>query len=317
MADLSSLGASTGGSWTRADALELSSPGSVRSAAARSWQVVWPGVLADAGVVLSAEQRCWAAVLASGGAHRAVAAGRTAARFWGLPLVDDADPATGRCERRLDEVVVTAHLPSLEHRRRGLLRHRWRLLPGDVHTAPSGVRVTTPRRTVRDLSVLLPHHAAVVATDAAVHRGLVGAPELQDAVLACRGRAGAAAFGAVVAAADGRAESPIESLSRLLLRPAVPSLEPQVELFDEHGFVVARVDLGDRSLRLAVECDGKAAHSGGLMVARDRARDRRTERLGWWTERVSWYDVRRLPDLTVRRVVERARLLRERHPYAR
>src|SRR5213079_1378479 len=40
---------------------------------------------------------------------RAVASGRSAARVWGLPLIDDDDPATGASEHRIDDVAVWYH----------------------------------------------------------------------------------------------------------------------------------------------------------------------------------------------------------------
>ena len=329
MVDLSALGQSSGGLWTRQQALALSTAGLVRSAlTSRSWQVVWPGVHCDAGFDLTAEQRCWAAVLASGGAGqpllhggpdpvtgrprrrlRAVACGRTAARFWGLPLVDDDDPATGASERLVDEVHVWAHLPALRHDDRVLERRRLHLGPSDIHRTADGLFVTSPLRTVLDLSASLPLEASVCALDAALHRGSVTVAELDGAVAGRRGQPWSRAVASAVAAADGRAESPIETLTRLLLLPALPELEPQVELRDRGGRVLARFDLADRRRRLAVEGDGKAAHSGPAMVAKDRARDLRSEEHGWVTERVTWYDVRCRQVQTRARVVARAEAL--------
>ena len=318
MADLSVLGAATGGLWTREQALRLVSAGVVRGAVGRTWQVVWPGVYADAGYDLTAEQRCWAAVLASGGGPpasapgrparrlRAVACGRTAARLWGMPLVDDDDPATGAQERLVDEVAVGTHLRTVRHEDRVLRRHRLRLAPGELTRTASGLVVTTPLRTLVDLCGSLAADAAVCAVDHALHRGLVRPEQLAEVVATRHAGPGSTALAQALAAADGRAESPGESLTRLLLRPVLPDLEPQVELFDAAGRVVARFDLGDRGRRLAVESDGKAAHAGAAMVAKDRARDLRTERLGWWTERVTWFDVRRRQEETRARVLDRA-----------
>lgn len=322
MADLSTLGAETGGLWTRGQALRVAAPGRVRGAVGRSWQVVWPGVYADAGYELTAEQRCWAAVLISGGPPvpvgdldpatglrrrrvPAVACGRTAARFWGLPLVDDDDPATGGQDRLVDEVAVGTHLRSVRHEDRVLHRYRLRLRPDDLTRTPSGLVVTSPLRTLVDLSRSLSAEAAVCAVDDALHRGLVRPDQLVEAG-ARHGAPGSVALQRAASLADGRAESPAETLTRLVLRPVLPALEPQVQLHDRSGRVVARFDLGDRDRRLAVESDGRTAHAGTAMVVKDRARDLRAERLGWWTERVSWYDVRRRQEQTRRRVLERA-----------
>jgi hypothetical protein len=49
------------------------------------------------------------------------------------------------------------------------------------------------------------------------------------------------------------------------------------------------------------------------MVAHDRARDRTTGRLGWWTERVTWFEVRCRPQPTLRRVLAQHREHAQRH----
>lgn len=326
MVDLSSLGAATMGVWTRRQALQLLGRGAVEGFLRRRvWQVVWPGVYADAGFALNAEQRCWAALLASGGEGqpvpfgpphprsgrcrrrlRAVACGRTAARYWQLPLIDDADPATGAHEHLLDDVSVWRHLPDLERNDRTLHRRQLHLRFSEMVKTESGLWITTPLRTLVDCAGLLSLEAAVCALDGALHAGAVTATDLAGAVVGLSGTPGCRRVSSAMSVADGRAEAPSETLTRLLLLPVLPLLEPQVELFDQRGSLVARFDLGDRKRRLAVESDGKAAHSGPAMVAKDRRRDDRIEPYGWWTERVTWYEVRRQQTQTVRRILRRA-----------
>jgi hypothetical protein len=328
MTDLSALGASTRGVWTREQALALLSERQLRTLLDNGiWQVVHRGVYADAGHVLDAEQRAFAAVLASGGADqpissgaplpdgshrgrlRAVAAGRTAARVWQFPLIDDDDPATGAVEHTIDDVAVWYHGrhrqgPSTVH------RHQLRLGDGDIVRLASGLYVMAPLRTVVDCARLLPFDAAVCVLDDALHRELVSPQQLSLAVRARVGEPGVATLRRSVAAADGRAEAPTETLARLLLKPYLPGLEPQVELFDKGMRLLARFDLGDDELRLAVEADGRGSHSGEAMVAKDRRRDRRTAQRGWWTERATWWDLRRGQRELVRRVVGEADRLR-------
>lgn len=311
--DLRGLGAQTCGVWTRRDALELLSPGQVRAHLGRGeWQVVLHGVYADAGHVLDAAQRAYAAVLASGGRHHpaagggavAVAAcGRTAARVWGLPLVDDDDPATGAAEAGVDDVQVRGARRARSTTSGVLRRHDLVLQPGDLRRLPSGLVLTCPLRTLVHCASLLRHEALVCALDDALHRRLVTASDLDAAVQRFRGEPGSPALRAAVAVADGRAESPAETLARLLLLPVLPTLEPQVELRERWGHLVARFDLGDRRARFAVEVDGKRGHAGTAMWARDRARDRRTGAYGWTTERVTWFELRRQPDAVRRRLL--------------
>jgi hypothetical protein len=309
--DLSRLGADTRAVWTRTDALTVTTRGRIATALReREWQVVWEGVYADGGIVLDAEQRAFAAVLASGGRGqdlddwRAVAAGRTAARNYGLPLIDDADPATGAAEHLIDEVIC--HRPGTLRRRDGdetrvLARHQRVLTPGDVIRLPSGLLVTSAARTLFDCARVLSGEALVCIIDNALHRGLVTTDELAAFAGARTGHPGCEAFTGAIALADSRAESPAETLTRLLLLPHLPRLEPQVELRDDYGRPIARFDLGDRVARFAVESDGKRGHAGEQMVAKDQARDRKTRARGWKTERVRWFELRcRQPQLVAR-----------------
>jgi hypothetical protein len=309
--DLSPLGAATRAVWTRADALALVSRGRIAAAVRDGeWQIVWEGVYADGGIVLDAEQRAFAAVLASGGrgqelAHwRAVASGRTAARVHGLPLIDDDDPATTAKDRLIDDVI--SQRPGELSRKTGeetyvLLRRQRALAPGDVVRLTSGLLVTSIARTLFDCASVLSHEAVVCVIDNALHRELVTADELAVFASARTGQAGCEAFRRALALADGRAESPAETLTRLLLLPHLPRLEPQVRLHDRYGRQVARFDLGDRVARFAVESDGKRGHSGEQMVAKDQARDRQTRGRGWRTERVRWFELRcRQPQLIAR-----------------
>ena len=107
-----------------------------------------------------------------------------------------------------------------------------------------------------------------------------------------------------MALADRRAESPAETLARLALLPTMPGFVPQHRLLGPDGRVLARYDLADEDLRLAVEADGKAGHAGDRMVAKDRRRDRVSERHGWRTERVTWWELRCQRAAFVARIAE-------------
>lgn len=307
------LGAATRAVWTRPEALAVITRGRIAAALRNAeWQVVWGGVYADGGIVLDPEQRAFAAVLASGGrgqegeTWQAVASGRTAARVHGLPLIDDDDPSTKARDRLIEEVIC--HRPGSLRRRHGgethvLMRRQRALAADDVVELPSGLLMTSVARTLFDCAAVLSHEALVCLIDNALHRALVTADELAAAAGALAGQGGAEAFRRGIAAADGRAESPAESLTRLLLLPHLPRLEPQVQLRDGQGQVIARFDLGDRAARFAVESDGKRGHAGAQMVAKDQARDRRTLARGWRTERVTWFELRCRQRQLVARVV--------------
>ena len=313
MGGLSDLGASTLGVWTRVEARQHLTAGQVDELVRLGvWQVLWRGVYADGGYVVTAEQRAIAAVLAVGGScapgrasPRAVAIGRTAARAWGLPLIDDDDPVTRAQEHLLDEVAVTRNLPRQRFNGRVLHPRQVELTADDLVQQPSGLWVTRPLRTIADCARWLSHESLVCVLDAALHRGAASTGSLQQLVIARQGQTGGPALARAVPLADGRAEAPTETLARLLLLPVLPRLEPQVRLYDGRGRVLARFDLGDREARLGIEADGRRAHAGDAMVAKDRRRDRTSEHRGWATERLRWWELRREQDDVVRRMVWR------------
>ena len=309
--DLSGLGAHTCGVWTRSSALGLISPAAVRALLHDgSWQVVLPGLYADGGFELDAHQRAYAVVLAGGGGPRAqddrspvrvAACGRTAARVWGLPLIDDADPTTGSHEQRIDDVHVRGGGRTRSTGARVLQRHDLR--SGSFVRLASGLVLTSRLGTLVHCARLLSPEALVCALDDALHRQLVTPGQLAEAAARHRGALGAPALRRAVTLADGRAESPAETLARLLLLPVLPDLEPQVRLIDSAARLLARFDLADRTARFAVEADGKRGHAGTAMVAKDRARDRISRAQGWHTERVTWFELRRRQSDVVERVL--------------
>jgi hypothetical protein len=299
------LGADTGGVWTaaQASACGLSRAEIAGRVADGRWQALRRGVYADAGVAPSAQMRAWAAVLAAGGAGRAWATGRTRLRLAGLPLIDDDDPATDAHDRAHDDVLV---------RRR--LRDRATLHPTRSKTAShdlgrwNGCPAVSLRRAFVDAAAVLTFEALVCALDAALHRELLTIGRLATLTAERSGMPHGATLGRAVAAADGRAETPIETLGRLVLLPVLPGLVPQVEI-RERGVVLARLDLGDERLRIAIEGDGRSTHTG--MAADDRRRDRRIGAHGWHTERYTWFEVRRQQKaMRVRMLAESTRLER-------
>jgi len=303
--DLSSLGNGTGGVWTTAEALRcgLSEEQVEHRVQTGEWQRLRRGVLCDAGVVPDAAMRGWAAVKAAGGAGHAWAAGRTTARLFRLPLIDDDDPATGAAEHVHDDVAVSvSRHPS---QRATLHVQRLHLISG--HTVRvDGCPTLTLDSALPGLARLLTREALVCLLDSALHQDLVDEQRLEVVIEARAGRHGGALLREAVQLADGRAESPAETLARLLLLPVLPGLVPQVQLFDRGMREVARFDLGDEQIGLAVEADGTRGHSGAQMVAKDRRRDRTTGGYGWTTERCTWWELRREQEALRARVLATA-----------
>ncbi|WP_217614946.1 hypothetical protein [Cellulomonas sp. GbtcB1] len=192
---------------------------------------------------------------------------RSAAAVWGLPLI-------GPWPR---DVEVVAPSSSGGRSAPGVRRRTAAPVPAPVLTR--GLPVTDLSRTVVDLACTEPFASAVVAADHALGRmGLD--PDAARAVLASRGSArGARRAREVLAFADGRSESPGESLSRVRMREVgapVPVL--QQELRDGDGFV-ARVDFWWVEHRLVGEFDGR------LKYRADGPRDGRSVEERVWAEK--------------------------------
>ena len=231
-----------------------------------------------------------------------------------MPLIDDDDAATGARDRTNHDVSVWRHVPPLAFtvgkEPHTLRRYRLDLRDHDVVRHESGLWLTSRERTLFDLARFVSLHALVCAIDHQLHLGLVERTDLERLAHAMPRRRGVRLFTKALALADGRAESPAETIGRLVLLPVVPGLRPQVILFDASARPVARFDLADEELRLAVETDGKAGHAGTAMAAKDHSRDRRAGSLGWHTERVTWFELRRTPQAVVRRIAAAAERLR-------
>lgn len=291
------LGARTSGVWTTTAARAAGlSPAQIRRRLEQGeWQAVRRGVYCDGGVVPNPIMRASAATQRAG--HDAVAVGRTAARVWGIALVDDEDPATDRHELTHDDVSVA--------RGRGAgptLHTRSLTLGPEATTVLGGVRLLAPVSTLVDLARILRPDALVAAIDSALFRRRVTLAEVEAAAESRLWWPGAPALRQALALCDPLAESPHESLTRLVVKPLLPGLRSQVKVYDGRG----RLDLGDEQLLLGIESDGAAYHRGA--AARDRARDRRT---GWTIERVSWYETRRQQDQLRARIRATAADLRQ------
>lgn len=147
------------------------------------------------------------------------------------------------------------------------------LRPADV-TEVDGLRVTTPIRTAWDLGRDRWPERSLAALDQMLRLGVFGKDELIRGVPRFRGMRWVTVLRVMVALADGRAESPPESVLRLRWIETL-SFEPtpQLEVWDGGSFL-ARLDLANRDWRFAAEYDGAEWHSSPEQQAHDR--DRRT-----------------------------------------
>jgi hypothetical protein len=155
-------------------------------------------------------------------------------------------------------------------------------LPGDL-TLVEGVSVTGPIRTAWDLGRLAPRDMAIGGLDALLRLRTFSKEECLDGMERFKKQRGVVQLRELVPIADGRAESPGESVLRLRWHdcPSLPQPEPQVPVPGPVGSTYF-VDLGVNVLRFAAEYDGMEWHSS------DEQREHDEERRGYMRTVERW-----------------------------
>jgi len=228
--------------------------------------------------------RVMAAVLACG--KGAVASHRSAAWLWRLlKRIRGSAPggmlAPGGITEP-EEVTVPARS---RVRRPGIRVHRSKdLAKGDV-TVLNGIPVTTPARTIRDLSAVVGVRELSRAIARAEREGLLDAGELPPLVARHGRRPGAPLLRGIVHGPEGPllTRSQAEERFLALIRSARLPL-PQTNV------VVGRheVDFLWRAGKLIVEVDGFAFHSSRRSFENDRRRDADLIMAGYRVIRATW-----------------------------
>lgn len=182
----------------------------------------------------------------------------------------------------------------------GPVHHRCPILPTEhVHSREDGIRVTSPARTIFDLSKHLRAVDIESIIEQGIRRSLFDIPTLYRVgeLLCRRGRGGSAVFAAVLSSRPTW-RRPADSHPELALRRALGlagvALEPQVALVLHDGHKV-HPDLGDPEVGFYVEIDDHEWHGGRLDATYDRQRDRQARLVGARIERVSTDEVALMP----------------------
>lgn len=184
----------------------------------------------------------------------------------------------------------------------GVTVHSDTLRPGESQLV-GDLPVTTPARTAFDLGRWLPVDEGVKRIDA-----LMNATGLRaDAVTALAGThprtRGLRRLSETLELADGGAESPYESMTRLLLiRAGFPRPQTQITVFDHFGEVFARIDMGWPEYLVGVDFDGAHHWSDPRQRAWDIDRYARLPELGWIDERLTSSILHRRPQSFLDRV---------------
>jgi hypothetical protein len=203
-----------------------------------------------------------------------VVALRTAAWLWGLSV-------TLMGARGVPEIDLLRPAGAAASRRSGTMGHTGPLGDGDI-VERDGLRLTSPVRTAADNARLLPRPDALAMLDGWLALPFFNRETLLVELDRFAGYRGVGQARELVAFADKRSESPMESRARLRAHDAgFPPFEPQVVVRGPDGRFVARLDLGRREDRRGVEYDGDVAHGTATQQRHDIARRKKVLRCGW------------------------------------
>jgi hypothetical protein len=200
----------------------------------------------------------------------AVVSHLTAAALWGLAIPLQMEES---------RVHLTVAPGSAVRARVDRCIHRSPLTPDDVTTRLE-LALTTPERTWRDLAAVLAPPALLAVTDQLL--GFWSTRDGLDSQLASHpSRRGSARARAVLAVADARAESPMESVLRWVLHEA--------------GEFLGRADFAWPDRKVLVEFDGDVHRERDVFV-RDARRQNALVATGWTVLRFTSADVLGRPE---------------------
>jgi Transcriptional regulator, AbiEi antitoxin/Protein of unknown function (DUF559) len=224
-----------------------------------------------------------AAALAVTG-HDAVASHQTAALLHKISLLDE----------RRSQVMLTARTEGGRRGRTGILL-RTADLPRDHVTVALGLPLTTPARTVIDLARTLNFRSGVTAADSALHLKLTTKDELRAVIAACARWPGLRRAINVVAFADSLAESPLESVARVVfMECGLPRPELQVWLGGRTE-PVGRVDFYWKEYWTAAEVDGAMKYRDPIRAKAQLRRDSELRAEGFEVVHFDWHDITENP----------------------
>jgi hypothetical protein len=192
-----------------------------------------------------------------------------------------------------DSVHLTLTGPGCPRTLRGLRVHPE--LSDSVARQRDGSRVVHPAVAVVQSAALAGIAAGVAAADAALCSGQVTKRDLAMALRVVRLGPGRADARAAVELADGLAESPGESWARVLfVSLGLPPVDLQVEIQDQRGRFVGRVDFLFRAQRTIVEFDGLIKYGGAdgrQALVEEKRREDALRSLGYQVVRLTWRDL--------------------------
>jgi hypothetical protein len=200
-----------------------------RLATGRWWRP-FNGVYADARTPRAAATYARAATLL---VPNSAASHGSAIQAWEVKVADRV--------RALAEITIDRSAPAVRTRP-GLLVHRAAISDDEIRLV-NGVPILDPARTVIDLVRREPPEIGLAVADAFLRAGRTNLDALRASLDAVAGLRGVVLARRIVALADGRSESPMESICRWqFVNAGLPIPQIQHNYVDRYGSFVARVD---------------------------------------------------------------------------
>jgi hypothetical protein len=247
-------------------------------------QMVYRNVYVPKGQPLTPVTRAVAAWLWSG--RNATVAGSSAAALHGSQWIDPRFPAElTRDEASNGSIVI----------------HREKLRADEI-TVVRGIPVTTPARAAFDLGRRNGLTTAVIRLDALANSTGLQPVDIEAVADLHRGARGLVQLRRVLDLMDGRAESPQETRTRLVLvRAGLPRPQTQIVVRDGYGVPFARIDMGYEECKVGVEYDGPQHWTDPARRTADIDRYAELAARGWRIVRVSGDLLRYRPGVVVAR----------------
>jgi hypothetical protein len=247
---------------------------------------IYPGVHVPRFVEPTAAQRSRAAWLWSRG--RGVLAGLSAAALLGAKWIEPGLPAELiHTNRRSPDMLVV---------------HTDRLDAGETQFV-DGMCVTSAARTAFDIGRRTALRPGVQRIDALMNATDVKVTDIEAIAALHPGVRGLAQLRRTLKLVDGGAESPYESLTRLLfVQAGFPPPETQIPVFDRDGILVAIIDMGWREYLVGVDFEGAHHWTDPKQRRWDAERYTLLPELGWNDFRVTSGMVHNAPKLLLSRV---------------
>ncbi len=252
----------------------------------RFYVPVYPGVHAPRGAEPSAVQRSQAAWLWS--RRRGVIAGLSAAAMLGAKWIEPGLAAELIHTNRRQPPMLVVHTDDVA---------------AEEIQRVEGICVTTAARTAFDIGRRMGLETGVQRIDALMNATDVKVSDIESVAALHPGVRGLTQLGRTLKLVDGGAESPYESLTRLMfVQAGFPPPETQIPVLDEHGVVIAVIDIGWREYLVGVDFEGAHHWTDPKQRRWDCERYTRLPELGWTDFRVTSGMVHQTPRAILNRV---------------